>query len=69
MKEINEKLINDKLSELDREINGDEQTEIIADTYIKTQAGKEWYYKQIASLRLNSKPIRLKEFLAEITKY
>ena len=61
--------INDEIIELNRMVSSAEQTAIIADMYIKTQAGKEWYYEQIASLGLNSEPMRLKEFLAEIAKY
>ena len=76
MKEIKEKLnkdgtfpINDEIIELNPMVSSAEQAAIIADTYIKTQAGKEWYYEQIASLGLNSEPMRLKEFLAELANY
>ena len=76
MTEIKEKLnkdgvfpINDEIIELDPMGSSAEQAAIIADTYIKTQAGKEWYYEQVSSLGLNSEPMRLKEFLAELANY
>ena len=76
MTEIKEKLnkdgvfpINDEIIELDPMVSSAEQAAIIADTYIKTQAGKEWYYEQVSSLGLNSEPMRLKEFLAELANY
>ena len=76
MKEIKERLIKDgkypitdELIDLNPMVSSDEQTVIIAETYVKTEAGKEWYYKQISSLGLNSEPMRLKEFLAKLAKY
>lgn len=76
MKEIKEKLIKDgkypitdELIELNPMVSSDEQTVIIAETYVKTEAGKEWYYEQISSLGLNSEPMRLKEFLVKLANY
>ena len=39
------------------------------DTYIKTQAGKEWYYAQIALLDYQTVPIQVKMYVAELANY
>ena len=76
MKEIKEKLnkdgtfpINDEILELDPMVSSAEQTAIIADTYIKTQAGKEWYYAQIALIDYQTVPIQVKMYVSELANY
>lgn len=55
-----------KLSEAVRE---DTQHAWQEDTYIKTQAGKEWYYSQVSSLDSQTDIIRVKMLLAELANY
>lgn len=55
-----------KLSEAVRE---DTQHAWHEDTYIKTQAGKEWYYSQVSSLDSQTDIIRVKMLLAELANY
>ena len=50
MKEIDKKLVYDKIAELGPTASDAEITTLIADICIDTQEGKEWYYKQVASL-------------------
>ena len=55
-----------KLSEAVRE---DTQHAWQEDTYIKTQAGKEWYYTQVSSLDSQTDILRVKMLLAELANY
>lgn len=55
-----------KLSEAVRE---DTQYAWQEDTYIKTQAGKEWYYSQVSSLDSQTDIMRVKMLLAELANY
>lgn len=39
------------------------------DTYINTQAGKEWYYSQVRELESTDNSVRLKMLVAELANY
>lgn len=57
------------LKKLSEAVEEDSQYAWQEDTYIKTQAGKEWYYSQVSSLDSQTDIIRVKMLLAELANY
>lgn len=57
------------LKKLSEAVEEDSQYAWQEDTYIKTQAGKEWYYTQVSSLASQTDIIRVKMLLAELANY
>ena len=63
--------VDDKLTELDPILSPNEQTAIIAENFVYTQEGRDWFYDQMASLSssLKGEPIRLSEYLKALSEY
>lgn len=57
------------LKKLSEAVKEDTQYAWQEDTYIKTQAGKEWYYSQVSSLDSQTDIMRVKMLLAELANY
>lgn len=57
------------LKKLSEAVKEDTQHAWHEDTYIKTQAGKEWYYSQVSSLDSQTDIMRVKMLLAELANY
>ena len=57
------------LKKLSEAVQEDTQHAWQADTYVKTQVGKEWYYDQVASMDSQSDKIRLRMLVAELANY
>lgn len=57
------------LKKLSEAVEEDNQYAWQEDTYIKTQAGKEWYYTQVSSLDSQIDILRVKMLLAELANY
>lgn len=57
------------LKKLSEAVEEDNQYAWQEDTYIKTQAGKEWYYTQVSSLDSQTDILRVKMLLAELANY
>ena len=57
------------LKKLSEAVVEDSQHAWQEDTYIKTQAGKEWYYAQVKRLGLTSDDVPMKMVVAELTNY
>lgn len=57
------------LKKLSEAVEEDSQYAWQEDTYIKTQAGKEWYYSQVSSLDSQTDIMRVKMLLAELANY
>ena len=57
------------LKKLSEAVVEDSQHAWQEDTYIKTQAGKEWYYTQVSSLDSQTDILRVKMLLAELANY
>lgn len=57
------------LKKLSESVEEDSQYAWQEDTYIKTQAGKEWYYSQVSSLDSQTDIMRVKMLLAELANY
>ena len=57
------------LKKLSEAVEEDNQHAWQEDTYIKTQAGKEWYYTQVSSLDSQTDILRVKMLLAELANY
>lgn len=57
------------LKKLSEAVQEDNQHAWHEDAYIKTQAGKEWYYSQVSSLDSQTDIIRVKMLLAELANY
>ena len=57
------------LKKLSEAVEEDNQYAWQEDTYIKTQAGKEWYYAQVSSLDSQTDILRVKMLLAELANY
>ena len=57
------------LKKLSEAVIEDTQHAWKADAYIKTQAGKEWYYSAVERLGIKPEQIELKGYMAELTNY
>ena len=57
------------LKKLSEAVEEDNQHAWQEDTYIKTQAGKEWYYTKVASLGLKPEDVPMRMLLAELANY
>ena len=57
------------LKKLSEAVEEDNQHAWQEDTYIKTQAGKEWYYTKVASLGLKPEDVPMRMVVAELTNY
>ena len=57
------------LKKLSEAVEEDTQHAWQEDTYIKTQAGKEWYYDKVASLGLRPDDVPMRMVVAELTNY
>lgn len=76
MKEIKEKLIKDgiyptmdEIKELYSTASDDELTTLIADVFINTQEGKEWFQAEVKRPEVKSHISRVKMLLAELANY
>ena len=57
------------LKKLSEAVEEDSQYAWQEDTYIKTQAGKEWYYDKVATLGLKPDDVPTKMLVAELANY
>ena len=57
------------LKKLSEAVEEDNQYAWQEDTYIKTQAGKEWYYMHVANLETQADILRVKMLVAELANY
>ena len=76
MKEIKEKLIKDgvyptidEIKELYSTASDDELTTLIADAFINTQEGKEWFQAEVKRPEFKSHISRVKMLIAELANY
>lgn len=57
------------LKKLSEAVQEDTQHAWKADAYIKTQAGKEWYYAAVERLGIKPEQVELRSYMAELTNY